>query len=657
MSSSSPSSSSSSQPYPPFEASAAKEGSRLLITAWANPSLKKHETPYSRVEMSYSHDPKDPTKFQTLSSCVVHASFFATAAFFYDLRSRFFQAGAPTPAAKILEVKTPRHLVSLTELSIGPSKQPDWSRLFVSDFLWKLGDDKQSMMLVSLPVAREVAFAAAAVQNSTAVIGEATKVFRLSKLTDASCKVSYLSIGSLGGTLPRADAKAYFLGEALETLRRAQLYFLQSISLDDFSAEHGECLAVALMDEVDRNVNGGSRRDKASIKDATTAAFWGETKFFGELNLALPWFKTFLVRVVRNKLIMKGNIPDSSPSDLDHAQAIEMGEAFAMTLLSNTDPGVAVAELIGRYPLLAKVDADYAWFRPLLNQVAKRLLSASKLGAKLRAYSGALLSSMDLVTDLNMIKVFLKTGKDTFAHASIAMVCTSLLFQILLVCFQNHKKPWMVLIAEVGLCFLCLKPGLDAYRASSGEPADPDKPMDAPMEMIVGKIIEMVTESIPGFLVQAYALLLLVKTDNPVGVGVALGSIFFSCLSTAYSSTVVAYDWDTNTTKRRLVPEFYGFFPDSPTGRTLMFLSIFLFTAALLMLKTFTITLLFAVDSRLTAGYFLIDYGLYFLVKLSMRDFIYWVRVDNFPVSVCLSVLLRFIMKVATDFSGLLQGR
>jgi hypothetical protein len=63
----------------------------------------------------------------------------------------------------------------------------------------------------------------------------------------------------------------------------------------------------------------------------------------------------------------------------------------------------------------------------------------------------------------------------------------------------------------------------------------------------------LVFESIPGGLLQAIVVL-----SNGVTTA-ALLSILLSCLSTAFTATMVAYDLDTNAAKRRTNPEFYGY--------------------------------------------------------------------------------------------------
>jgi hypothetical protein len=39
----------------------------------------------------------------------------------------------------------------------------------------------------------------------------------------------------------------------------------------------------------------------------------------------------------------------------------------------------------------------------------------------------------------------------------------------------------------------------------------------------------------------------------------ALLSILLSCLSTAFTATMLAYDYDTNAARRKLSPELYGY--------------------------------------------------------------------------------------------------
>jgi hypothetical protein len=138
------------------------------------------------------------------------------------------------------------------------------------------------------------------------------------------------------------------------------------------------------------------------------------------------------------------------------------------------------------------------------------------------------------------------------AYALLTMLLTTLALQIVIVVIQNaHRGPVAVFKEVLFVLSLC-KAGVDALRVARGEGHVAGAPIDPLAEMIICKVLEMVFESIPGGLVQAIFVLY-----NGVTTA-ALLSILLSCLSTAFTATMVAYDLDTNAAKRRGNPEFYG---------------------------------------------------------------------------------------------------
>jgi hypothetical protein len=124
--------------------------------------------------------------------------------------------------------------------------------------------------------------------------------------------------------------------------------------------------------------------------------------------------------------------------------------------------------------------------------------------------------------------------------------------QILVVVVQNsHLGPRKV-AWEVFLVLSLFKAGIDAVRVARGEDQIAGCPFDPLTEMIVGKLVEMVFESIPGAVLQAIFALYNGWTTA------ALLSILISCLSTAFTATMLAYDLDTNSARRKGSPEFTG---------------------------------------------------------------------------------------------------
>jgi hypothetical protein len=139
------------------------------------------------------------------------------------------------------------------------------------------------------------------------------------------------------------------------------------------------------------------------------------------------------------------------------------------------------------------------------------------------------------------------------AYALLAMILMTLFLQIIIVVIQNaHRGPVAVLKEVLWVLSLC-KAGVDALRVARGEGHVAGAPIDPLTEMIVCKLLEMMCESIPGGLLQGIFILY-----NGVTTA-ALLSILLSCLSTAFTATMLAYDLDTNVAKRKNNPEFFGY--------------------------------------------------------------------------------------------------
>ena len=90
--------------------------------------------------------------------------------------------------------------------------------------------------------------------------------------------------------------------------------------------------------------------------------------------------------------------------------------------------------------------------------------------------------------------------------------------------------------------------------------------------MVICKLIEMTFESIPGGLAQAIFLL-----NGGDWATAAVVSVGLSCVCTAFIASTLVYDYDTDPTRRKRNPEFYGYIPDNK--RALVFALLFLYHA------------------------------------------------------------------------------
>ena len=134
----------------------------------------------------------------------------------------------------------------------------------------------------------------------------------------------------------------------------------------------------------------------------------------------------------------------------------------------------------------------------MMDTVAQRLLESVSWGLKMRLYTGAGLSTLDLFSDLYMIYTYVTTGQQVTALSLGIMVGLCLLIQLLIVCAQTHKGPRRVMLKEMLIVLSGLKPGFDAYQVAKGAEQSAGSVLDPETELVFTKGVETVAESIPG---------------------------------------------------------------------------------------------------------------------------------------------------------------
>jgi hypothetical protein len=285
----------------------------------------------------------------------------------------------------------------------------------------------------------------------------------------------------------------------------------------------------------------------------------------------------------------------------------------------------------------------HVWFHPLLETIAKRRVLAAPLGLRLRLAFGAVLSILDMASDINNIRQMFLVGQNMGAFLLLGMIALNLAFQALIVTIQNSHRGWSTVLRELGIVFSLLKPGIDAIRVAGGAERVEGAPMDPFMEMVICKLSEMTFESIPGGLTQALFLL-----NGGDWTTAAVVSVGLSCLSTAFTASLLAFDLDTEPKQRKSSPEFFGYIPDTTGKRILAFALLFLYHTVWTLGKTFSMAVLAQANGLWLMVYLLSDHCGLIVYKLSRGDLIYWVAGLGWPMS----VLARFIVKVVTDFTG-----
>jgi len=87
------------------------------------------------------------------------------------------------------------------------------------------------------------------------------------------------------------------------------------------------------------------------------------------------------------------------------------------------------------------------------------------------------------------------------------MLLTNLAINLLICYIQNKKKGWKAVGKDWLLVLSYLKPDVDAWKVASGAAQDENSLFDPQNEIMFCKAAEIVTESIPGTILQMSAFL------------------------------------------------------------------------------------------------------------------------------------------------------
>jgi hypothetical protein len=355
--------------------------------------------------------------------------------------------------------------------------------------------------------------------------------------------------------------------------------------------------------------------------------------------------------VVKNKLCKLRKV-EGKAVELGEKEGREIGESLARSLAINTQPVAAVDAFILNFSALQELDEEYEWFRPMLETISYRLLEEVPWGLKARVTVGAITSMADLLTDVYVTYMFWSDEKFGYFKASLASLAVSIGIQMFGAWVQNKKLGVLRVVREWLPILIGFKPAVDAYRVARGGKQEAGQAMDALTELSFMKGAEMFAEAIPGVIIQLMAI---ATSDGGVS-DAAWVSLAVSALTTGYASATISYDFDTDPVKREQVPDFYGYVPANPTKRLIIFVSMMLVSACMLVMRCMTIVVLGLLGGKWVSLYIGADFGLYLLVKVFREDFWYWIPLGG-NTEVLNSIVFRLLVKVVGDFTSIVQFR
>jgi hypothetical protein len=178
----------------------------------------------------------------------------------------------------------------------------------------------------------------------------------------------------------------------------------------------------------------------------------------------------------------------------------------------------------------------------MMDTIAQRLLESVSWGLKMRLYTGAGLSTMDLLSDCFMIYTYATTDQPGTAVSLSIMVGLCLGLQLLFVYMNKRNGPKAAMAWEMLVVLSGLAPGFHAMRVANGAEIEEFAAVGPELELTITRMFEMSCEAVPGSLLQVAALLRSMKSDGGIS-KVALGSIVMSALSTGFSGATISFEY------------------------------------------------------------------------------------------------------------------
>ncbi|GMI29328.1 hypothetical protein TeGR_g216, partial [Tetraparma gracilis] len=437
------------------------------------------------------------------ATTTVRASAVQVLAFAWDVMSR--NEAKEDDLERVIDERPSNHNF------VGYSKKrlprPLNNRDFVSRFIWKA--QGTGHVLVQSPtstVARPLL--------KDTVRAKYLGAMRIVKINDSETRLEYVCRPDAGGSVPAFIANS-LMTRFVSYPTEIQEYFQKVRPLSNWDAKDGRAVGEVLLTKLDAE-SKKVRPTHLSWEEARMRFLFAHYEGLREAGERWEWLETMLARVVKNKLRPPASV-STRLVDLARADAKAIGAGLATSLVSNATSDAAVAEWIAKYPALTQFDQQRAWFRPMMNVVGKRLLSKSKLGAKFRLYSGAGMSMFDLYSDVQMIALYLSSEETVgYGYALLGMVLFGLTGQLQVIWFQTKGGPRFSFLKGTLMVVTGTKVGFDAHRVAKGEEKKDYGLLSPDQELFVTKLQEMMSESIPGCVMQLYVIILLLRNGGEI---------------------------------------------------------------------------------------------------------------------------------------------
>ena len=203
-----------------------------------------------------------------------------------------------------------------------------------------------------------------------------------------------------------------------------------------------------------------------------------------------PWFSSLVSGMLSNWL-KEPEIITSTLDNLSNREALSIGKSLSSALEDRVVAESGVDLWIQQYPALVELSKRNKFFVSMATTIGRRNLEQAPWGLVVKVGLGAVLSMLNIATDVFTILNFMRLDKRGFANASIGMIVLSVGLQSFVVYFQRKKRGVRVVLREMLVVLFFLKPAIGALRVLTGEKPHDGDTVDFALELVLSKVAEM----------------------------------------------------------------------------------------------------------------------------------------------------------------------
>jgi len=314
------------------------------------------------------------------------------------------------------------------------------------------------------------------------------------------------------------------------TLNRMQMKFQNWRILESgLDESDGEAMGVMLMAN---SSNLLSKNRTKKMKEQRVNNFFEEFHAMRTMKIAHPFFETMIQAVIVDGKEEKGQHNEGKLAVLTVRDGNHLGDSFLKFLnFAATEEG-AFASWVKKHPAMNEFSANHEFFKPLMLTIGKELRHAAtwqKLGLSIAV---ALMSMLDVASDIYTIAIYRSRGLHETAVLMILFVLLSLALQLGLVTAVHHRNKREMLIELFGTVTFT-KPAFNKFRVLTNAKMKGHAIVSPVTEMMMFKLCEVFSECIPMSVIQVLNVLESEELDWIV-VGALLTSVMFVAEAVSY---------------------------------------------------------------------------------------------------------------------------